>query len=66
MESKPSPDRHRAEDLAWSISGGTRQGAQEADACMAYDDWLYASPSPPAQVEPPFIGTTTSPRTPVR
>lgn len=42
MESKPSPDRHRAEDAAWSISAGTRQGAREADACIASDEWLYA------------------------
>ncbi|MFC6222789.1 hypothetical protein ACFP2F_06005 [Hymenobacter artigasi] len=54
MESKPSPARHYAEDSVWSISAGTRQGAQEADACMAADDWLYAAPGPlvPAAARP--------------
>ena len=66
MESKPSPDRHRAEDAAWSISAGTRQGAREADACMAPDDWLYAAPSPQRQAEPRATGSTTPPRIPMR
>ena len=60
MESKPSPspNRHRAEDAAWSISAGTRQGAREADACIASDDWLYASPGPLLPVEPRANGST--------
>ena len=47
MELKPSPGRHQAEDAAWFISVGTRQGAREADACMASDDWPYEAPHPP-------------------
>lgn len=38
MKSKFSPNRHRAEDSVWSIIAGTRQGAREADACMASDE----------------------------
>ncbi|MET4072857.1 hypothetical protein [Hymenobacter sp. UYCo722] len=64
MESKLSPGRHRAEDAAWSISAGTRQGAREADACMAADDWLYAAPGPLPPGEPRAIGTTAPARPP--
>ena len=53
MESKHSPDQRRAEDTAWAISAGTRQDAREADACMAFDDWLYEAPRPPSAGRPP-------------
>jgi len=66
MESKSSPNRHRAEDAAWSISTGTRQDAREADACIAADDWLYSPPSPPPRAEPRSIGPTAPPRPPAR
>lgn len=52
MQSKPSPNQHRAEDAAWFISASTRQEAREADACMAADDWLYEAPPPPADQAP--------------
>ncbi|MDQ2793752.1 MAG: hypothetical protein M3Y12_07065 [Bacteroidota bacterium] len=46
MQSKPSPDRRHGQDVAYEISADTRQAAQEADACMAFDDWLYESTAP--------------------
>ena len=53
MEAKHSPARQRAEDAGWSVSARTRQEAQEADACMGADDWLYEAPGPPAAAPPP-------------
>ena len=53
MELKHSPARERAEDAAWAVSARTRQEAQEADACMGADDWLYEAPGPPAAGPPP-------------
>ena len=67
MEAKPSPAHYRAENVVWSISAGTRQGAQEADACMAAEDWLYTAPAPgPPPAVPPPTGSTRPPQTPSR
>ncbi|MDQ2772342.1 MAG: hypothetical protein M3Y54_17800 [Bacteroidota bacterium] len=52
MESKSSLARHQAENVAWSISSGTRRGAQAADIGMATDDWLYAPSGLPPQAAP--------------
>ncbi|GAA4054553.1 hypothetical protein GCM10022409_47040 [Hymenobacter glaciei] len=54
MESKLSPSLNRTDDAAWFVSAGTRQEAQEADACMASDDWLYEAPRIPSTVRPPL------------
>ena len=62
MELKPSPDPRRAEDATWYISADTRQDAREADACIAYDDFLYAAPGPPPpQAEPRSINPPPPP-----
>ena len=52
MSSPASPagrGRHHAAyavgEATWSISADTRQGAQEADARMARDEWKYAPTS---------------------
>ncbi len=67
MRLKPNPARHSAEDAAWAISAATRQGAQEADACLAFDGWLYAAPGPePLPAKPQATGTNQQPRTPAR
>ena len=60
MHSKRSPDHHRPVYSAWLVSAGARLGAQEADACLADDDWLYAPPSPPPsppEPRPPAAAT---------
>ena len=66
MESKPSPDHHRAEDAAWSISAGTRQGAREADACIASDEWLYAPATPIPRAERRATSAASPAWTPAR
>ena len=60
--SPASPGRHYPEDVAWSISASTRQGAQEADACMVSEYWQYGTPSPPTLVPPDPVPQPTPSR----
>jgi hypothetical protein len=65
VESAPSSGRHRPADSAWLVSTEVRQDAQDADACLADDDWLYTPPdSPPAKPRP--TGPASAPPRPTR